>query len=55
MISNIGGIAFESFGNYLKRAGQDDVTRSVGANGGLFYWAFARRKAILARIRTRKR
>jgi hypothetical protein len=37
MISNIGGIAFESFGNYLKRAGQDDVTRSVGANGGLFY------------------
>lgn len=37
MITNIGGIAFESFGTYLKRAGQEDVTRSVGANGGLFY------------------
>lgn len=37
MLSNIGGIAFESFGNYLKRAGQEDITRSVGANGGLFY------------------
>jgi hypothetical protein len=37
MLTNIGGIAFESFGNYLKRAGQEDVTRSVGANGGLFY------------------
>ncbi len=37
MLSNIGGIAFESFGTYLKRAGQDSVTRSVGANGGLFY------------------
>jgi len=37
MITNIGGIAFESFGAYLKRAGQEDVTRSVGANGGLFY------------------
>lgn len=37
MLTNIGGIAFESFGTYLKRAGQEDVTRSVGANGGLFY------------------
>lgn len=37
MLTNIGGIAFESFGAYLKRAGQDDITRSVGANGGLFY------------------
>lgn len=37
MLSNIGGIAFESFGTYLKHAGQEDVTRSVGANGGLFY------------------
>lgn len=37
MLANIGGIAFESFGTYLKRAGQDSVTRSVGANGGLFY------------------
>ena len=37
MLSSIGGIAFESFGTYLKRAGQEDVTRSVGANGGLFY------------------
>ncbi|MEQ1608357.1 MAG: hypothetical protein ABL956_05220 [Hyphomonadaceae bacterium] len=37
MLSNIGGIAFESFGNYLKRAGQADISRSVGANGGLFY------------------
>jgi len=37
MLTNIGAIAFESFGEYLKRAGQEDVTRSVGANGGLFY------------------
>lgn len=37
MLTNIGGIAFESFGEYLKRAGQEDITRSVGANGGLFY------------------
>ncbi len=37
MLSNIGGIAFESFGEYLKQAGHEDVTRSVGANGGLFY------------------
>ncbi len=37
MLTNIGGIAFESFGNYLKRAGQEDITRSVGGNGGLFY------------------
>lgn len=37
MLSNIGGIAFESFGEYLKQAGHEDITRSVGANGGLFY------------------
>lgn len=37
MLANIGGIAFESFGAYLKRAGQADFTRTVGANGGLFY------------------
>jgi len=37
MLANIGGIAFESFGTYLKQAGREDVTRSVGANGGLFY------------------
>lgn len=37
MLSNIGGIAFQSFGTYLKQAGREDVTRSVGANGGLFY------------------
>lgn len=37
MLTNVGGIAFESFGAYLKRAGEEDVTRSVGANGGLFY------------------
>lgn len=37
MLTSIGGIAFESFGAYLKRAGQEDVTRTVGANGGLFY------------------
>lgn len=37
MLANIGGIAFQSFGTYLKHAGREDVTRSVGANGGLFY------------------
>jgi len=37
MLSNIGGIAFQSFGEYLKQAGHEDITRSVGANGGLFY------------------
>lgn len=37
MLANIGGIAFQSFGTYLKQAGREDVTRSVGANGGLFY------------------
>jgi hypothetical protein len=31
------------------------VLAIAGANGGLFYWAFARRKEILARIRVRKR
>jgi hypothetical protein len=31
------------------------VLAVAGANGGLFYWAFARRKEILARIRARKR
>lgn len=37
MLANIGGIAFQSFGTYLKQAGEASVTRSVGANGGLFY------------------
>lgn len=37
ILSNIGGIAFQSFGTYLKHTGQEDFTRSVGANGGLFY------------------
>ena len=37
MLANIGGITFKSFGSYLKQAGHEDVTRSVGANGGLFY------------------
>lgn len=37
MLANLGGIAFQSFGTYLKRVGHEDVTRSVGANGGLFY------------------
>ncbi len=37
MLVNIGGIAFQSFGTYLKQTGQESVTRSVGANGGLFY------------------
>ncbi len=37
MLTNIGGIAFQSFGTYLKQAGQESVSRSVGANGGLFY------------------
>ena len=31
------------------------VLAIAGANGGLFFWAFGRRKEILARIRTRKR
>lgn len=31
------------------------VLAIAGANGGLFYWAFARRKEILARVRTRRR
>jgi hypothetical protein len=29
------------------------VLAIAGANGGLFYWAFARRKEILARIKVR--
>ncbi len=37
MLTKVGGIAFQSFGTYLKQAGQESVTRSVGANGGLFY------------------
>lgn len=37
MLANVGGIAFKSFGSYLKQAGHENVTRSVGANGGLFY------------------
>ena len=39
MLTRIGGIAFQSFGTYLKQAGEESVTRSVGANGGLFYTA----------------
>lgn len=37
MLTNIGGIAFQSFGSYLKHSGEESITRSVGANGGLFY------------------
>lgn len=37
MLTKIGGIAFESFGTYLKHSGEESITRSVGANGGLFY------------------
>jgi hypothetical protein len=31
------------------------VLAIAGANGGLFYYAFARRKEILARIRVRSK
>lgn len=37
LLTGIGGTAFLSFGTYLKHAGEPNVTRSVGANGGAFY------------------
>lgn len=37
ILGSIGGIAFQSFGTFLKEAGQPNITRSVGANGGQFY------------------
>ncbi|MEO0854457.1 MAG: hypothetical protein AAFY15_13275, partial [Cyanobacteria bacterium J06648_11] len=33
----IGTVAFKSFGEYVKRAGESETTRSYGLNGGLFY------------------
>jgi hypothetical protein len=39
LLTSIGGVAFQSFGTYLKHAGEPNVTRSVGANGGTFYVA----------------
>jgi hypothetical protein len=37
ILAGLGGVAFQSFGTFLKKAGQPDVTRSVGSNGGFFY------------------
>jgi hypothetical protein len=37
ILAGLGGVAFESFGTFLKKAGQPDVTRSVGSSGGYFY------------------
>jgi hypothetical protein len=42
ILGSIGGIAFQSFGTFLKEAGQPNITRSVGANGGQFYAALGR-------------
>jgi hypothetical protein len=37
LLSGLAGTAFQSFGAFLKHAGQEDITRSAGSNGGLFY------------------
>lgn len=46
LLTGIGGAAFQSFGTYLKHAGEPNVTRSVGANGGTFYTAGASRSEL---------
>lgn len=48
VLSKIGGLTFKSFGTFLKRAGEAQVTRSVGGNGGHFYAAAAEGRVSVA-------